>query len=96
MVDIIAGLRALGHAVDVHDPHADPDEARQHLGIELLGTLESGAAYDAVIGAVRHREYGQMGADELVSLLAVGGLLADIKGMWREIALPDTYRRWQL
>ena len=96
VVDIIAGLRALGHAVDVHDPHADPDEARQHLGIELLGTLESGAAYDAVIGAVRHREYGQMGADELVSLLAVGGLLADIKGMWREIALPDTYRRWQL
>ena len=25
-----------------------------------------------------------------------GGLLADIKGMWRTLTLPAGYKRWQL
>jgi UDP-N-acetyl-D-galactosamine dehydrogenase len=86
----------MGHAVDVHDPHADPGEAQQFFGVDLLASLDGGAGYDAVIGAVRHDEYGEFGAEALAGLLADGGLLADIKGMWRGVELPDAYRRWQL
>jgi UDP-N-acetyl-D-galactosamine dehydrogenase len=32
----------------------------------------------------------------LARLLAPGGLLADVKGMWRGVALPDGYARWSL
>ena len=96
VVDIISSLREMGHAVDVHDPHADPDDAQKFFGIELLASLDGGAGYDAVIGAVRHDEYGAFGAKALTGLLADGGLLADIKGMWRSVELPDAYRRWQL
>lgn len=96
VVDIISTLRELGHEVDVHDPHADPHEARQFLGVDLLSSLAGGGAYDAVIGAVSHREYGELGASALAGLLADGGLLADVKGMWRGVVLPDDYRRWQL
>jgi len=96
VVDIISGLREMGHSVDVHDPHADQEEAQQFFGIELLTSLDNGVDYDAVIGAVRHREYGEFGAEELAGLLAEGGLLADIKGMWRDTELPGSYRRWQL
>jgi UDP-N-acetyl-D-galactosamine dehydrogenase len=96
VVDIISSLRESGHAVDVHDPHANPDEAQKLFGIELLASLDNSAGYDAVIGAVRHHEYGELGADSLAGLLAEGGLLADIKGMWRGTELPGSYRRWQL
>lgn len=96
VVDIISALREMGHHVDVHDPHADRDEAQQFLGIELLSSLDEGGDYDAVIGAVRHREYVQLDIAALSRLLGDGGLLADIKGMWRGTTLPDAYRRWQL
>ena len=96
VVDIISSLREMGHSVDVHDPHADPDEAQQFFGVELLASLDEGAGYDAVIGAVRHHEYDALGAAALEGLLAEGGLLADIKGMWRDTDLPGSYRRWQL
>jgi UDP-N-acetyl-D-galactosamine dehydrogenase len=96
VVDVISSLREMGHAVDVHDPHADPVDAQQFFGIELLASLDDDARYDAVIGAVRHDEYGAFGAEVLAGLLAEGGLLADIKGMWRGTELPDAYRRWQL
>lgn len=96
VVDIISGLQEMGHVIDVHDPHADRDEAQQFFGIELLNSLGDGADYDAVIGAVRHHEYAEFGADRLAGLLAEGGLLADIKGMWRGTELPESYRRWQL
>lgn len=96
VVDIISGLRDMGHVVDVHDTHADREEAQQIFGIELLDSLDGGANYDAVIGAVRHDEYGELDAEKLTGLLAEGGLLADIKGMWRGTELPAAIRRWQL
>ncbi|MDA0785208.1 MAG: nucleotide sugar dehydrogenase [Proteobacteria bacterium] len=96
VVDIISSLRDMGHTVDVHDPHADPNDARKFFGIELLASLDGDAGYDAVIGAVRHDEYGDFSAEKLAGLLTQGGILADIKGMWRGTVLPDAYRRWQL
>ena len=96
VVDIISSLRELGHVVDVHDPHADSHEAQQFFGVELLPSLADGGAYEAVIGAVNHHEYGALDSSALTDLLVDGGLLADVKGMWRGLELPDTYRRWQL
>lgn len=96
VVDIISSLRDLGHVVDVHDPHADSHEAEQFFGVELLPSLANGGAYEAVIGAVNHHEYRALDISALTDLLVDGGLLADVKGMWRGLELPDTYRRWQL
>ena len=96
VVDIFTSLRAMGHDVDVYDPHADPSEAEQFFDIDLLRSLDDAAGYDAVIGAVRHHEFAGMTAEALLGLMTSGGLLADIKGMWRKIVLPEAYRRWQL
>ena len=35
-------------------------------------------------------------AGRLAALLRPGGLLADLKGMWRDLRLPDRIRRWVL
>ncbi len=77
VADLIGALAKLGHAVIVHDPHADAAEAQHEYGL-TLGALEG--QHDLVLLAVPHREYLDMGADQLRALVASGGTLADLKG----------------
>jgi UDP-N-acetyl-D-galactosamine dehydrogenase len=78
VADLVTALDKFGHAVTVHDPHADPAEARHEYGLELAGELDR--THDLVLLAVPHREYLAMGAAALRALVADGGLLADLKG----------------
>jgi UDP-N-acetyl-D-galactosamine dehydrogenase len=96
VVDIVEALRGLGHQVDVHDPHADAGEARTFFDVDLLENLEGASGYDAVVGAVRHDTYAAFDAAALSELVAPGGVVADVKGMWRGLTLADGVRRWQL
>ena len=96
VVDVIAGLTSRGLSVDVHDAHADAGEAARFYDIELVADPAAGAPYDCIVGAVAHDAYRAFTANALRALLADGGLLADIKGMWRALALPGDVRRWQL
>ena len=96
VVDVVRGLKGRGFDVDVHDCHADVEEARQFYGVDLLPSIDGRNGYACVVGAVAHDEYQSLGANLLRTLLAPNGLLADIKGMWRETKLPPDVRRWQL
>ena len=96
VVDIIEKLTSAGHAVDVHDPLADPSEARQFYGVDLKTSLQDAQNYDAVIVAVPHRAYTAMTTDTLATLLRPGGLVADIKGIWRTAPAPDGIDYWSL
>ena len=93
VVDIVARLRELGHAVTVHDPVADKAEAKQFYDIDLISELVG--TFDAVIGAVAHDTYVNLTDDELAELLVDEGTLADIKGIWRNRKIAGL-RRWQL
>lgn len=95
VVDVIAALQAKGHDVKVHDAFADPDEAMRAYGIPLLARFDE-SDYDCVVGAVPHRPYVGFTAETFATLVRPGGLVADIKGMWRSLDLPDGLRRWQL
>lgn len=96
VVDIVARLRQRGHEVDVHDPLAAPEDARELCGVTLLPNLDEAHEYSAVVGAVAHRAYRALTADQLTAMLASDGLLADVKGIWQDIVLPNTVRRWTL
>ncbi|VCU61323.1 UDP-glucose dehydrogenase [Tritonibacter mobilis] len=78
VVDVIDGLRDFGVAVDVYDPHANPDEARKEYGLELIDTPQP-ATYDGMILAVAHQEFREMGAKALRSFGKAGALLYDLK-----------------
>ncbi len=68
--------------VDIHDPWVDPEEARRSYGIELLnGTPEPGA-YDAVILAVAHDQFRELGADGARAYGRPQALLYDIKSLY--------------
>ncbi len=96
VIDIINRLRELGYGVQVHDPLADPAEASELYGVELLESLGQTNGYACVIGAVAHRAYCDFTAASFTKLLRPGGLVADVKGMWRGLELPDGLRRWEL
>jgi UDP-N-acetyl-D-glucosamine/UDP-N-acetyl-D-galactosamine dehydrogenase len=89
-------LRARGFEVTYHDPLADLAEAEARYGLSLLAVLPEGRVFDAVLGAVPHRAYARLDDTRLLALLPPGGLLADLKGMWRDLRLPDGIRRWTL
>jgi UDP-N-acetyl-D-galactosamine dehydrogenase len=94
--DLVAGLDARGHRVDVHDPIADRQEAESLYGIHLLTALDGASDYDCVIGAVPHDAYRAFTPEALGGLLKAGGLVADVKGMWRRLDLAQGFRRWTL
>ena len=96
VIDLIEGLKAKGHRVDVHDAHADPQEAKRLYGVELTPTLERIDPYHCVVGAVLHADYREFTSQSFLSLLVPDGLIADVKGMWRNASLPDGMKRWQL
>lgn len=80
VADLVCTLGRLGHAVTVHDAHADPAEAMHEYGIPLVAeALEK--RYDLIVLAVPHRAYLDMGGKALRRLLAEGGILADLKGV---------------
>lgn len=95
VTDLVAGLRALGHQVTIHDPRADPAEAQREHGLDLDPDALS-RNYDLVVAAVPHAEYRIMAAEEIARLVANGGCVADIKGIWRRLQLDPEIGRWSL
>lgn len=93
-IDVISRLFSLGHDLIVSDPLADADEVRREYRLEIA--REPKGKFDCVVGAVRHREFIDMTGDEICGLLSPGGVVADLKGIWRGVELPAEFRRWSL
>ncbi|WP_068266282.1 nucleotide sugar dehydrogenase [Janibacter limosus] len=64
VVDLVRHLEGFGLTVDVHDPWADPAEARREYGITLVDEPVKGA-YQGIVLAVAHDAFRERGADEL-------------------------------
>lgn len=96
VIDVIHELKNKGHHVDVHDCYAKPEEAQALYNIRLIPSLIDAKDYDCVIGAVPHHDYLQIDVDQMKKLVRSGGLLADIKNMWRKKARPEGIRYWSL
>lgn len=91
VADLVARLVEHGHDVDVYDPMADPEETREEYGIGLVAQPADG--YDAVVGAVGHEAFLSLSLKRLVK---EGGLVADIKAIWRNRRVPPELRYWTL
>jgi UDP-N-acetyl-D-galactosamine dehydrogenase len=96
VVDLVRRLESLGADVAVHDPLGDPAEAEEHYGLVLARDLGPLSGFDAIVGAVAHDAYRAFVDADFTRLLRDGGLVADIKGIWRGRALPAGLRRWAL
>jgi UDP-N-acetyl-D-galactosamine dehydrogenase len=90
---IVEELRSYGVEVVVHDPLADPEEARREYGLDLAAEGDIGRV-DAVVLAVPHR-----GMDALVGrMLEVDppAVVVDVKSVLDPSAIPSGVRLWRL
>ena len=78
VVDILRELADYGARVDVYDPWAEPAEAMREYGIELVAEPAAGD-YDAIILAVAHREFAELGAAGVRRFGAARHVLYDLK-----------------
>ena len=92
--DIIAALTADGAAVFIHDPLADPEEARHEYGLNLSG-WDALRDLDALVVAVPHTSFAA-DLERIFALLRPGGVLIDVRSMIDPARVPDTLRYWSL
>ncbi len=78
VVDVVRELQQYHAQVDVHDPWADADEARNELGFALTGEPEA-KAYDAIVLAVPHREFVQQGVEKIQRWRKPHSVVFDLK-----------------
>ena len=90
VVDVVRRLEWLGHGVTIHDPMADAAEAMHEYGLILdTAALDTAALlavdpFDAVLLAVPHASYRDFAAATVRGMVRPGGVVADIKGVWRD------------
>lgn len=92
--DIIRELESYGITVHIHDPKADPEEAKHEYGLSLR-SLEKLPRAEAVVVAVAHSAYLELGAATISSLLVEGGCLIDVKSMLPRDGVPGV-NVWRL
>jgi UDP-N-acetyl-D-galactosamine dehydrogenase len=96
VIDIINELKTYGVEVSVTDPQADADEAMHEYGVRLLRWDELPRA-DAMVVAVAHLEYADLGIAQLHEKLVNGGAFIDVKAVFDATALRTAgYRVWRL
>jgi UDP-N-acetyl-D-galactosamine dehydrogenase len=78
VVDIINELQDYGVEVFVHDPQADPAEALHEHGV-VLRSWEGLPRADAIVAAVAHSEYREIGIEELRRKIVQNGCFVDVK-----------------
>jgi UDP-N-acetyl-D-galactosamine dehydrogenase len=80
VVDIMQEFASYHAQVDVYDPWVDAEQAHEEYGIELLSEPEA-ASYDAIVLAVGHRQFVEMGAEGIRALGAENCVLFDVKSI---------------
>ena len=78
VVDIVSDLASYNAQVDVYDPNVDPAEARHEYGISPVTEPKPGH-YDAIVIAVGHRQFADMGGSKIHALGKSNHVLYDVK-----------------
>lgn len=78
VVDIIQELKQFNAAVDIHDPWVDPVEAKHEYGLELVQD-PSKNHYDAILLAVGHREFSELGIHGIRAWGKPSAVVYDVK-----------------
>ena len=78
VVDIIQEFQSYNATVEVFDPWVDPQEALEEYDIALSDNPQPGA-YDAIILAVGHRQFREMGVERIRALGKSNAVVYDVK-----------------
>lgn len=87
IIDTVKELLDFGITVDVEDPFANPTEVKLEYGLNLISAKATtkflGYTYDAIIVTLPHAQYLDLDREYFNFLLRDDGILADLKGIYR-------------
>ena len=78
IIDIVEELSVYNANVDIYDPWASNDEVEHEYGVSLVPELKNNH-YDAVILAVSHSQFKEMGVEKIRQLGKENSILFDVK-----------------
>ncbi|MFC1685100.1 Vi polysaccharide biosynthesis UDP-N-acetylglucosamine C-6 dehydrogenase TviB [Pseudomonadota bacterium] len=81
VVDIVSEFQTYDTTVDVYDPWVNVTDVQEEYGITPITELQQGH-YDAVVIAVAHQEFIDMGVEAIRELGKEGAILYDIKSIF--------------
>jgi UDP-N-acetyl-D-glucosamine/UDP-N-acetyl-D-galactosamine dehydrogenase len=93
--DILHELRQFGVEALIHDPLANAAEAQHEYGLKL-SPLEEMRDLDALVLAVSHKKYAELGQDALLGLVKAGGVVVDVKSAFDPAKVDRGLRYWSL
>jgi UDP-N-acetyl-D-galactosamine dehydrogenase len=82
VVDVIRELQKYGASVDVYDPWINAAEAQHEYGLKPVKRLQK-KKYDAIVLAVGHHQFKEMGVEAIRALAKPTHVLFDIKYVFR-------------
>ena len=80
VIDLVKGLQNHNAKVDVYDPWVNKEEVQKTYHLDLIEQAKKGK-YNAIVLAVAHDEFMQLGADGIHALGAEQHVLYDIKSV---------------
>jgi UDP-N-acetyl-D-galactosamine dehydrogenase len=81
VVDIVRHMQTYNTRVDVFDPWINLGEARQEYDLDCLPEAPQKGRYQAIIVAVGHRQFIELGAEGLKAWGQPGAVLFDVKSI---------------
>ena len=96
VIDLVRELESYGARVFIHDPVAEPDDARHEYGVSLTPWDELPRAA-AVVAAVPHAYYRDLGLASIAAKAEHGAVFADVKSVFDPAAVAAArLRLWRL
>ncbi|TDK32673.1 nucleotide sugar dehydrogenase [Luteimonas terrae] len=80
VIDVVRELQSYSIEVDVHDPWVAPAYAQHEYGLAPIAAPQAGT-YDAVVLAVAHTQFRELGGDGLRAFGKPGAVLFDVKAI---------------
>jgi len=81
VADLVRVLSSYNTEVDVYDPWIDVDEAQHEYGLQCLREVPAPGRYAAIVLAVGHREFVELGEAGIKAFGLPGAVLFDVKGI---------------
>jgi UDP-N-acetyl-D-galactosamine dehydrogenase len=86
VIDVVRELQSFGADVRVHDPLAESAECEHEYGVALT-PWDALPQASAIVAAVSHSEYAEMGVAGVLRKLRPGGVFVDVKSAYDPAAL---------
>jgi UDP-N-acetyl-D-galactosamine dehydrogenase len=81
VIDIVRELAGYHTQVDIYDPWIDPAEAEHEYGVRPMAQPPAAGTYDAIVLAVAHPEFLQLGAAGIHALGKSSHVIYDVKSL---------------